>query len=177
MMRCEPSNQAMQLTASKPAIYAWRVCRRASMHAMHAQSARGSRSRGSLGLMMRCVLIAAVVGAAHSAAAYCDSSPSVAEELASAPLVFVARVSPLMSGRTRPARFTPSTLASGSRARRQLRCDCTARTVQDGSQCESGAITSFSSASSSSSVKASGGSSTAAAIPRHCSTPRRCLQL
>ena len=30
-MRPEPSNQAMQLTASKPAVYASGVCRRASM--------------------------------------------------------------------------------------------------------------------------------------------------
>jgi hypothetical protein len=35
-------NQAMQLTASKPAVYASRVCRRARMDAIHAQSARGS---------------------------------------------------------------------------------------------------------------------------------------
>ena len=26
--RRQPSNQAMQLTASKPAVYAWSVCRR-----------------------------------------------------------------------------------------------------------------------------------------------------
>ena len=36
------SNQAMQLTASKPAIYASRVCRRESMLRFYAQRARGS---------------------------------------------------------------------------------------------------------------------------------------
>ena len=41
---------------------------------------------------MRYLLIAGGVGAAGSVAAYCDSSPSVAEELTTAPLVFVARV-------------------------------------------------------------------------------------